>query len=230
MAKVVSRMVWSFRAWRKSCPKWFGVSAHGESYFPNGLELVVAKIWKLTVQSNGHVRLLGHYYSVPHTYVGKKVTVFYTSQHVEIYQYYRLIAQHIRNYQGFGFTTIKEHLPAAHRLYLEEDPTPYLKRAKEIDPVVEDFLQIVIERKKSLLAACKSCKGILSFENKVGKDRLIAPCKYAHKLGVYNYLSMANILTKGLDRIELVEERELELTPQHENIRRKEYYEQELNR
>ena len=171
MAKVVSQMVWSFRTWRKSFPKWFGVSAHGESYFPNGLELVVAKIWKLTVQRNGHVRLLGHYYSVPHTYVGKKVTVFYTSQHVEIYQYYRLIAQHTRNYQGFGFTTIKEHLPAAYRLYLEEDPTPYLKRAKEIDPVVEDFLQIVIERKRPLLAACKSCKGILSFENKVGKDR-----------------------------------------------------------
>ena len=71
-AKVVSRMVWSFRAWRKSFPEWFGVSAHGESRFPNGLELVVAKIWKLTVQRNGHVRLLGHYYSVPHTYVGKK--------------------------------------------------------------------------------------------------------------------------------------------------------------
>ena len=37
MAKVVSRMVWHFRAWRKSFPEWFGVSAHGESYFPNGL-------------------------------------------------------------------------------------------------------------------------------------------------------------------------------------------------
>ena len=72
MAKVVSRMVWSFRAWRKSFPEWFGVSAHGESRFPNGLELVVVKIWKLTVLRNGHVRLLGHYYSVPHTYVGKK--------------------------------------------------------------------------------------------------------------------------------------------------------------
>ena len=72
MAKVISRMVWSFRAWRKSFPKWFGVSAHGESHFPNSLELVVAKIWKLTIQRNGHVRLLGHYYSVPHTYVGKK--------------------------------------------------------------------------------------------------------------------------------------------------------------
>ena len=60
------------RASRKSLFKKFGISALGESRFPNGLELVVVKIWKLTVQRNGHVRLLGHYYSVPHTYVGKK--------------------------------------------------------------------------------------------------------------------------------------------------------------
>ena len=37
MAKVISRMVWRFRAWRKSFPERFGVSAHGESRFPNGL-------------------------------------------------------------------------------------------------------------------------------------------------------------------------------------------------
>jgi len=71
-AKVVSRKVCHFRARRKSFPERFVISAHVESHFPNGLELVVAKIWKLTVQRNGHVHLLGHYYSVPHTYVGKK--------------------------------------------------------------------------------------------------------------------------------------------------------------
>ena len=70
--QIIPQKVWCFRAWRKSFPERFGVSAHGESHFPNGLELVVAKIWKLTVQRNGHVHLLGHYYSVPHTYVGKK--------------------------------------------------------------------------------------------------------------------------------------------------------------
>ena len=70
--QIIPQKVWHFRAWRKSIPEWFGVPAHGESRFPNGLELVVAKIWKLTVQRNGHVRLPGHYYSVPHTYVGKK--------------------------------------------------------------------------------------------------------------------------------------------------------------
>ena len=37
MAKVISRMVWYFRAWRKSFPEWFGVSAHGESHFLNSL-------------------------------------------------------------------------------------------------------------------------------------------------------------------------------------------------
>ena len=37
MAKVVSRVVWHFRARRKSFPEWFGISAHGESRFPKGL-------------------------------------------------------------------------------------------------------------------------------------------------------------------------------------------------
>ncbi len=37
LAKVVSRIVWHFRAWRKSFPEWFGISAPGESRFPNGL-------------------------------------------------------------------------------------------------------------------------------------------------------------------------------------------------
>ena len=51
MAKVVSRMVWHFRAWRKSFPEWFGISAPGESHFPKGLafprlaKVVSRKVW-----------------------------------------------------------------------------------------------------------------------------------------------------------------------------------------
>ena len=37
LAKVVSRKLWHFRAWRKSFPKRFDVSAVGESRFPKGL-------------------------------------------------------------------------------------------------------------------------------------------------------------------------------------------------
>ena len=51
MAKVVSRMVWSFRARRKSFPKRFGISAAGESHFPKGLafprlaKVISRKVW-----------------------------------------------------------------------------------------------------------------------------------------------------------------------------------------
>ena len=38
LPQLPSRKVWSFRAWRKSFPEWFGISARGESYFLNGLE------------------------------------------------------------------------------------------------------------------------------------------------------------------------------------------------
>ena len=46
-AKVISRKVWHFRAWRKSFPEWFGISAAGESHFrDNLLKIVTIKIHK----------------------------------------------------------------------------------------------------------------------------------------------------------------------------------------
>ena len=50
-AKVIFRMVWHFRAWRKSFPEWFGISAPGESCFPSGLafprlaKVIFREVW-----------------------------------------------------------------------------------------------------------------------------------------------------------------------------------------
>ena len=50
LPQIVSQKVWSFRAWRKSFPEWFGVSAHGESCFPKGLEFPrLAKVFSRMV-------------------------------------------------------------------------------------------------------------------------------------------------------------------------------------
>jgi len=44
-------MVWHFRAWRKSFPEWFGISAPGESCFPSGLafprmaKVIFREVW-----------------------------------------------------------------------------------------------------------------------------------------------------------------------------------------
>ena len=56
MAKVTSRKVWHFRAWRKSFPEWFGVSAHGESRFPD--DLVFPRVAKVISRIVWHFRAL----------------------------------------------------------------------------------------------------------------------------------------------------------------------------
>lgn len=178
----------------------------------------------LTVQRNGYIRLQGHYYSVPHVHVGKKVTVFYTSQTVEVYLYYKLIAKHQRSYDGFGYTTDKEHLPKGQQVIFEDDPSPYLKKAEEIDITIKIYLERVIDGKKLLLQACKSCKGILSLADRVGTDRLVAACKYAATLGLYNYQIICETLKNGMDRVQENDMNEPPTTPLHKNIRGREYY------
>ena len=51
LAKVIFRVVWHFRAWRKSFPEWFGISAPGESCFPSDLafprlaKVIFREVW-----------------------------------------------------------------------------------------------------------------------------------------------------------------------------------------
>ena len=55
LSQLIPQKVWSFRAWRKLFPEWFGVSAHGESRFPNGLvfprmaKVVSQRVWSFRV-------------------------------------------------------------------------------------------------------------------------------------------------------------------------------------
>jgi len=37
LSQIIPQKVWRFRAWRKSFPEWFVISALGESCFPNSL-------------------------------------------------------------------------------------------------------------------------------------------------------------------------------------------------
>ena len=51
LPQIIPQKVWSFRAWRKLFPEWFGISALGESHFPKGLvfprlaKVVSRKVW-----------------------------------------------------------------------------------------------------------------------------------------------------------------------------------------
>jgi hypothetical protein len=177
-----------------------------------------------TVAKDGYVRLREdiHYYSVPHTYIGKKIRISYTSNDVEIFAGYDRIAAHTRNRTAFRHTTNPGHLSPKHRAVLEYSPENFLHQAAEIHEDVEHYIRKVLESKRYIDQANKSCSGILSLARKVGAGQLAAACRLALSYGRYSFLEIQDILKTKSFLIELPEE--TPDIPEHENIRGKEYY------
>ena len=180
---------------------------------------------RVQVQKNGHIWLSEdkHYYSVPYQYIGQRVRVFYTSQHVEIYASYQRIAFHLRNRKGYGYTTEKKHLSSSHRFVTEWNPERFKKWAAEIGTETEAFIEKLFETKPHPEQAYKSAMGILALARKVGNHRLNSACARALHFQSYYYNTVKRILEKGLDAIEL--STTPIILPDHENVRGRRYYE-----
>ena len=93
-----------------------------------------------TVMKNGHV-CLGvdkHYYSVPYKYIGKKVTIRYSSTIVEVHYQYDQIALHTRTQSAYHYTSEKEHMASTHRFVSEWTPEKFIQWSQNIHPDVHD--------------------------------------------------------------------------------------------
>jgi integrase len=178
-----------------------------------------------TVMQNGHVQLSQdkNYYSVPYQYVKKKAKLLYTKSTVEIYHKYNRIAIHIRNYKPYIYTTNPEHLASTHQFVAQWSASRFIEWGNSIDATVGAYILKIIESRNHPEQAYKSCLGILHFEKKVGKERLINACKRALDFKIYNFKTIQNILENNLDSIDFEHEQEQDL-PTHGNIRGKHYF------
>jgi transposase len=178
-----------------------------------------------TVMQNGHVQLSQdkNYYSVPYQYIKKKAKLLYTKSTVEIYHKYNRIATHIRNYKPYVYTTTPEHLASTHQFMTQWSASNFIDWGNRIDPVVGEYILKIIDSRNHPEQAFKSCLGILSYEKKVSKERLINACKRALDFKIYNFKTIQNILENNLDTIEFEHEQEQDL-PTHGNIRGKHYF------
>jgi transposase len=183
----------------------------------------------VTVLQNGHVHLKEdkHYYSVPYTYIRKKVQLTYTSKEVRIYYKYRCIALHPRTRSPFNYTTEQDHLASSHRQYTKWNATYFLNWAESINPVVKAFIEQILHRQKHPEQAYRSCIGILNLKKKVGPQRLIRVCSIALDCQRYSYGAVVDLLDRGIDKLELPEEPKA--LPNHHNIRGKDYYQPSKN-
>jgi transposase len=184
----------------------------------------VKKQVSATVGKDGYIRLRedAHFYSVPLTYIGKKLTIRYTSSDVEVFDNYTLVAKHTRSHIEFKHTTNPDHLSPRHKAILEWSPENFLKEASELHEDVERYIRKVLEEKRYVDQANKICSGILGLARKVVPMRLAAACRLADSYGRYSFLEIQNILKTKSELIELPEE--TADIADHENIRGKEYY------
>ena len=121
------------------------------------------------------------------------------------------------------YTTVKDHMASTHQFVTEWDATRFLSWAESIDAYVGEYIAKVIETRAHPEQAYKASLGILTFEKKVGKERLIKACKRALDVQSYSYKVIQNILEQNLDLIDDEQPVNIDL-PQHNNIRGKNYY------
>jgi transposase len=182
---------------------------------------------EVTVMKNGFIQLWEdrHYYSVPYRFIGRKVKVIYCSKNVSVYYNKERIAYHLRSSKKYGHSTIAEHLASTNRFVSEWNGEKFISWASGIAPVVKDYISRILEVTTYPEQAYRSCVGILSFEKKVGRQRLINAIDRATYYGAYNYTMIKKILQSGLDTVAFGEEESHEQAlPLHENIRGAETY------
>ena len=128
----------------------------------------------MTVGKNSYVSLFKHHYSVPKEYVGRRMTILYDADTVEIYCGMNLVATHDRCDIPYTYSWKKEHNLPGHYGPYDKDLEELFQRASEIDNIVLNYLQEVERVMQYPPKAFRSCRGIMTLEKKYGRDRLVA--------------------------------------------------------
>jgi transposase len=145
---------------------------------------------------------------------------------VEILYKNKRIACHPRNADRGRHTTDPAHMPKAHQKYLEWSPSRITCWAGQKGPQTEALVRFIMENRKHPEQGFRSCLGILRLAKRFSPQRLEAACARALILRAYSYKSVESILKNKLDTQDFPEPVP-EKAVLHENIRGKDYYQEE---
>lgn len=171
------------------------------------------------VANNNHIRMGKdkHYYSVPFTYIGEKVSVVYTRSLVRIYCKGDLIATHARGFGKGKYTTKKEHLCSQHQYYLNRSPTFYMQRGYKHSENLYNYMEALFKQDKYPEQLYNTCDGILNLSRKTPADIFIKACDIALEHQNYSFHFLKHLVENNMihSQTELIEKS----LPKHSNIR-----------
>jgi transposase len=130
-----------------------------------------------------HVSIDQHHYSVPYQLRKHELDARVTATTIEVFHKTRRVASHARSHHRGSHTTVREHMPEAHREYAEWTPERLLAWAGKIGPETRTLIDGVMASRAHPQQAFRSCLGILRLAKTSGDTRLEAASRRALALG-----------------------------------------------
>jgi transposase len=177
-----------------------------------------------------HVSFDFHHYSVPHTLVKERVTIYQTGNLIEIYHKGNHVVRHRKQPPNYRHTTIDGHMPANHRYIKGISPSWLIFKGGEIGPAVADAIKQVLDSRRHPEQGYRASLGIIGFARKYSPERTEMACRRALYFKSISYRSIKSILEKNLDRQPYgdVFPENTDTPPTiHDNLRGSDYYARE---
>jgi transposase len=179
-----------------------------------------------TVGVDYHIELEGSGYSVPYTYLGKKVEVTYSTTSVVIKYKGEIIAHHPKQSQPYHDSTLKEHMPQSHQYHNEKwNPRRILHWANSIGVHTTALMENIMSERSHPTRGYRSCMAILSFSKSYGKDELELVSEISNEFKIRKVSSIESMLkTKSYLTHYQQQNLNKDFLNEHENIRGSDYY------
>jgi transposase len=165
-----------------------------------------------------------HYYSVPYTYIGRRVDVILSHTKVKVYHGGKKIAQHVRSYDPRKlYVYEEEHLCSSHQHYRDRSPDYYIRRARALSAVFADFISCKFNCGVPPETLYRGCEGLISLARKTEPAILGMACEMAQIHENYSLKYLQNVI-KNKTYIDGMNQPSKLPLPTHSNIRGREYY------
>lgn len=184
----------------------------------------IARFKTVKVHIDYHVEIDGHRYSVPHALVGQTLEARITAHGIELLLRGSRVASHARCSQRGGFTTVEQHMPAAHRAHRDWTPARLIHWGQRIGLATGEVVTRMLARNRHPEHGYRACLGLLGLARRYGNVRLEAACERALGLGVFKYRHVRDILANNRDRLDPAGDEHAWTSPTHPNLRGSGHY------
>jgi len=156
--------------------------------------------------------------------VGEELETSSTATTVEIFYRGKRVASHARSFVAYHHSTVHEHMPKSHQAHLEWTPSRLIHWGETVGQATAQLIHTILESKPHPEMGYRACLGILRLGKSYSHPRLEAACRRALERQACSYPSVRSILQRGLDRQPSSTPEPERSSPQHENLRGRDYY------